>query len=92
MPRAKKEEEVVVAPEVSEVAVPVVRKDENENKGAETLPLDVKRAIESGLPKLSGKESPAYLERHGVLVRFIKQSPHKWELEKVEQLRQLALL
>ena len=78
--------------EAVEVPAPIIPKDENENRGAETLPVDVKRAMEAGLPKLSGKESEAYVERYGVLVRFIKQSPEKWDAEKDEQIRQLELL
>lgn len=93
MPRASKKVASASTPDESTAVQAVVPRDPNENRDVPaSSDKDIKDAIEVGLPKLTGKESEAYKELHGVYVRFIKQSPEKWEVEKDNLLAQLEKL
>ncbi len=49
-------------------------------KPAELTDYDFKRAVELGVPPLPKRYTQKYLDLRTVYVRFIKQSPHKWDV------------
>jgi hypothetical protein len=52
----------------------------------------VKEALEQGLPEMKKGRSEAYINLWNVYVRFIRQSPEKWNVEKDELLKKLEVL
>lgn len=54
--------------------------------------LMMDRAIAAGLPELPEDANEAYTELHGTYVRFISQSPDKWERDKEDLLAKLENL
>lgn len=70
--------------------------DESENDAAPTPTAPkaltnrmINQAIDAGLPEMDEEGNEVYQALYGTYVRFIEQSPEKWELEKVALLEKL---